>query len=115
MNRRLALVFGLALLLASVLFTALPASTSGATNAKCGHWFSPEYDKATSKKLALDAASIGTDEGNDLALKVAYSYRDCRDKLATRRNLSIGLLIAAGLVPAAIIYVGRRDDQIATL
>lgn len=121
MNRRLALVAALALLLGAALFTALPSSTA---NSKCGWWFAPEFHKAESQKLAAKALALiddtpGMESSNDevtaFARQIATQWRDCHDKLATRRNISIGLLIAAGLVPAGILYVTKREDQTATL
>lgn len=120
MNRRLALVAALALFVGAALFTAIPASADGA---ECGWWMNREYGKSESQKIAQDsldnaqeASEItgGEDlasESTGLAIRVATAYRDCTNTLNTRRNVSIGLLIAAGLVPAAILYVaGRKED-----
>lgn len=127
MTKRIAIVAGLALLLGAALFTLLPTSASGAT---CGHWFSPEFTKANVSDLLgrqadLDAQieSSGDIPGNAelaaeneaSAARLIENYRACDDALDTRRNLSIGLLIAAGVVPAAILFVGGRKDQTATL
>ena len=123
MAKRIAIVVGAALLLGAVLFTAVPAQTTGAD---CGWWVAPEYDKAESKKLAENALAVAEEmsttdggeavaaQGATLASSIARNYRDCTDKLDTRRNVSLGLLIAAGLIPAAILYVGKREDQITT-
>lgn len=119
MTKRIAIVVGLGLLLGAVLFTAWPTS---AQDSKCGHWFNPEWDRERSQNLAQEffdlaeeAEASGDDEiraeSESRAYSIASSYRRCDDALATRRNLSIGLLIAAGVIPAAILYVGRRDDQ----
>ena len=119
MNRRLALVTGLTLLLGAVLFTALPANVS---NTECGWWVAPEWSESESRELgerylAVAEEASTMEGGGELfeqsgaqAMKVANSYRACTDKLSTRRNLTLGLLASAVLVPAGILYVGRRED-----
>lgn len=119
MTQRLAIVAGLALLLGALLLTFLPTNSQ---DTKCGHWFNPEWDRAKSQALAEEyadiadeAAELANDEGigaeaSASAYQIASAYRRCDDSLGTRRNLSIGLLVAAGLVPAAIVFVGKARE-----
>ena len=83
----------------------------------------PEFKKSESKKMAEKTLALAVDEPGyesvnadiaDSAREIAIRWRDCNDKLTTRRNVSIGFLLAAGLVPAGILYVGKREDHIAT-
>lgn len=115
MHRRLALVLGLALLLGAVAFTLAPSSTS---NANCGSWFNPEWEKGHSKALAAKALeqTNGTFPEIDararaLASDIAENYRMCTDELTRRRNLSIGLFAGAVVVPVAILFIVGREDK----
>jgi len=127
MHRRLALVVGLALLLGALAFTFAPSKASDAT---CGWWFNTEWDRAESKKIAdeywdmleesqadaLSSPGIAEVEGEirASALDIAQNYRACTDELTRRRNISIGLLAGAVMVPVAILFVAGRENQTAS-
>jgi hypothetical protein len=79
----------------------LPTSYEGAT---CGNFVSPEWTRAKSEALAKDWISLGAQRGAFLgddggayaqAKRVALNYSHCDEKLDTRRNITIGLGVAA--------------------
>lgn len=100
---------GIALLLGALAFSFAPASSGGS---ECGWWGSPEWGEAESKDLARRA--LETPGGEGIAFSTARAYRECNEKLVARRNVSLGLLAVALLLPAGIVYVGRSRDQVAT-
>ena len=121
MNRRIAVVLCLGLLLATALVAFLPSSTD---RASCGWWGSPEWGEGESRALAeryvdLAEQSAELPDGFDTtsesaasgALGVAENYRRCDAALDTRRTFTFILLGLAVATPVGVIYVGgKRED-----
>lgn len=114
---RIAVVIAATFLLAAAAATFLPTEPSGVEG--CGSWVAPElsddeYDGMIEDYSGMydDASRLGM--GGDVyggAANLARMKRACDDALATRRTLTIFLLGGAILVPAGVLFVGKRRDQ----
>jgi hypothetical protein len=113
---RIAVVLGIALLLAAVAATFLPTEPDGVEG--CGSWVAPgisdgEYEDLIAEygDLYDDAEALGVESrvyGG--AANLANAKRSCDDALGTRRTVSLLLLGGAVLVPAGVLFVGRRRE-----
>lgn len=117
--KRSAIAVGVLCLLGAVAATFLPASPQGAS---CGTWVAPEWtaektDALVERAMDLTDQSLSddiADQGYSLAANARLAQRLCDDALGTRRTVTLVLLGAGIVVPAALLFVAgarRRDSD----
>lgn len=102
---RLAAAIGALLLVGCVLAAFLPTESRGDD---CGTWLRPEWSAEEGRQLVRDAGAFSPERG-----RVARERLDaCDDALDGRMVLTIGLLVAAAVVPAAAwVATSRRRPR----
>lgn len=105
---RLAMALCAVFLVAAAAVAFLPAG-SDVGDGDCGRWFAPEASADDIPGLLEDRAYLeggvtgaGVDEVDRM---IAYAA-DCEGKLDARRTWSIGLFIAAVVLPSLVWFVG---------
>ena len=112
LTTRLAIVTGVVLLLGALAAWAVPSS--GPNGWGCGRWTDEQMDGEEIAQLLDDTAALGgvDPELEARARGIGEDYLACREILASRREWTLGLLGAAVVLPAGVLFVGagRRKD-----